>query len=80
MNINSFAAHKPKDDLVPFVYEPKSLAAHEVLVKITHCGICHSDIHLIDNDWMVSKYPLVPGHEIVGLVIGWYLKYKFLSQ
>ena len=68
MNINSFAAHKPKDELVPFLYEPKSLAAHEVLVKITHCGICHSDLHLIDNDWMVSKYPLVPGHEIIGLV------------
>lgn len=40
----------------------------EVLVKISHCGICHSDIHLIDNDWQVSQYPLVPGHEIIGTV------------
>lgn len=68
MNINSFAAQKPKSELTPFIYAPDSLKAHEVIVKITHCGICHSDIHLIDNDWMVSKYPLVPGHEIVGLV------------
>ncbi len=36
---------------------------------MTHCGICHSDVHLIDNDWGISKFPLVPGHEVVGEVI-----------
>jgi alcohol/geraniol dehydrogenase (NADP+) len=39
-----------------------------VEIKITHCGICHSDIHLIDNDWGFSSYPLVPGHEIIGSI------------
>ncbi len=48
----------------------ESLGPHEVEVKITHCGVCYSDIHLIDNDWGMSKYPFIPGHEIVGTVTG----------
>jgi uncharacterized zinc-type alcohol dehydrogenase-like protein len=44
------------------------LKANEVEVRISHCGVCHSDIHLIDNDWGTSKYPFIPGHEIVGTV------------
>ena len=43
-------------------------ARTDVDVKVSHCGICHSDVHLIDNDWGISHYPLVPGHEIVGTV------------
>lgn len=68
MKINAHAALKPKDSLANYSYEHAALAPHDIEVKITHCGICHSDIHLIDNDWGVSQYPLVPGHEIVGLV------------
>jgi uncharacterized zinc-type alcohol dehydrogenase-like protein len=45
------------------------LGANEVEIKISHCGICFSDIHLIDNDWGMSKYPFIPGHEIVGTVV-----------
>ena len=37
-------------------------------IAITHCGICHSDLHLISNDWGISQYPFIPGHEIVGTV------------
>ena len=44
------------------------MKANEVEVRISHCGVCHSDIHLIDNDWGISKYPFIPGHEIVGTV------------
>jgi uncharacterized zinc-type alcohol dehydrogenase-like protein len=40
-----------------------------VEIEISHCGICHSDLHLIDNDWASSTYPLVPGHEIVGTIV-----------
>lgn len=69
MNINAFAALEAKQALTPFQYEAKELAPYEVKIDITHCGICHSDIHLIDNDWMISKYPLVPGHEIIGTVL-----------
>ncbi len=41
---------------------------HEVEIGITHCGICHSDLHLISNDWGISQYPFIPGHEIIGTV------------
>lgn len=68
MNINAYAAYKAKEELKPYQYLKNLPGDYEVEVKITHCGICHSDIHLIDNDWMISSYPLVPGHEIVGEV------------
>jgi len=68
MYIHAYAAFEPKGTLKPFEYEAKALEGQDVEIKITHCGICHSDVHLIDNDWKVSQYPLVPGHEIVGTV------------
>lgn len=54
--------------LRPYRYAPGELEPSEVEIAITHCGICHSDLHLIENDWGVSSFPLVPGHEIVGRV------------
>ncbi|RIL08760.1 MAG: alcohol dehydrogenase [Proteobacteria bacterium] len=68
MAIKCYAASKPGSLLEPFEYEPASLGSNDVQIQITHCGICHSDIHLIDNDWDISVYPLVPGHEIIGKV------------
>lgn len=69
MTISAFAAPGAKEALVSFSYEAAPLGSLDVEVEITHCGICHSDIHLIDNDWSSSTYPLVPGHEIVGQVV-----------
>jgi len=66
--IKSFAATTARAKLTEFEYPEKNLAAHDIEIQITHCGICHSDVHLIDNDWGISTYPLVPGHEIVGLI------------
>jgi uncharacterized zinc-type alcohol dehydrogenase-like protein len=66
--ISAFAALGPKQALVAHAYEPAPLGPCDVEVEITHCGICHSDLHLIDDDWSRSTYPLVPGHEIVGHV------------
>jgi alcohol/geraniol dehydrogenase (NADP+) len=54
--------------LSAYKYKVEELPANEVEVKITHCGVCHSDVHLIDNDWGISKYPFIPGHEIVGKI------------
>lgn len=51
-----------------YTYERRSLSPHDAYIEITHCGICHSDVHLIDDDWQTSEYPLIPGHEIVGIV------------
>ncbi len=45
------------------------LEVHECRVKVLACGLCHSDIHCVDDDWKVSRYPLVPGHEVVGEVV-----------
>jgi uncharacterized zinc-type alcohol dehydrogenase-like protein len=67
-NIKAYAALKPGSSLQPHQLEPFRIGDHDVEVKVTHCGICHSDIHLIDNDWGFSTYPLVPGHEIVGII------------
>ncbi len=53
---------------MPFRYDPGELGIHEVEIGITHCGICHSDLHLISNDWGMSQYPFIPGHEIIGSV------------
>jgi uncharacterized zinc-type alcohol dehydrogenase-like protein len=66
--VSAFAALAAKDPLVPYSYEPQALGLHDVEIQISHCGICHSDLHLIDNDWSSSTYPLVPGHEIVGTI------------
>jgi len=68
MPINAYAANKKGAQLEPYAYEPGALGNNDVEVRVTHCGICHSDVHLIDNDWGLSSYPLVPGHEIVGTV------------
>ena len=66
--IQGLAAHAAGAELLPFRYDPGKLGAQEVEVAITHCGICHSDIHLISNDWGISQYPFIPGHEIIGTV------------
>jgi alcohol/geraniol dehydrogenase (NADP+) len=68
-SIHAYAAPAPKQLLEPYAYEPAEVGPHDVEIAITHCGICHSDLHLIDDDWGRSSYPLVPGHEIVGTVI-----------
>ena len=68
MTIKAYAAKRPGADLEPFEYEPGALGSHEVDVSVTHCGICHSDLAMIDNDWGMTTYPLVPGHEIIGEV------------
>ena len=68
--IHGLAAHAAGAQLLPFKYDPGELGRHEVEIKISHCGVCHSDVHLIDNDWGFTKYPFIPGHEIVGTVVG----------
>lgn len=66
--IQGLAAHAAGAELLSYRYDPGKLGAHEVEIAITHCGICHSDLHLIANDWGISQYPFIPGHEIIGKV------------
>ena len=66
--IQGLAAHAAGAELLPFKYDPGKIGPQEVDIAVSHCGICHSDIHLISNDWGISQYPFIPGHEIVGKV------------
>jgi len=68
IEIHGLAVHAAGAQLLPYKYDPGELKANEIEVRISHCGVCYSDVHLIDNDWGLSKYPFIPGHEIVGLV------------
>ena len=66
--IQGLAVHAAGAELLPYHYDPGKLGSQEVEIAITHCGICHSDLHLISNDWGISHYPFIPGHEIIGTV------------
>jgi alcohol/geraniol dehydrogenase (NADP+) len=67
--IRAWAAAGPGAPLRPFRYDPGRLGPDDLEIAVEHCGICHSDLSVIDNDWGRSTYPLVPGHEVVGRVV-----------
>ncbi|MGQ0586227.1 MAG: NADPH-dependent aldehyde reductase Ahr [Gammaproteobacteria bacterium] len=66
--IRAWAADKAKSLLKPFEYDPGPLGPEQVEIAVEHCGICHSDQSMLDNEWGNTAYPFVPGHEIVGTV------------
>lgn len=66
--IKAYAAFEQGGELKPFEYEPGPLGAHEVEIDVHYCGICHSDLSMLDNDWRATQYPFVPGHEVAGIV------------
>jgi alcohol/geraniol dehydrogenase (NADP+) len=67
--INGWAATAAKQKLTPYTYNPGPLSPEEVEIAVEYCGLCHSDVSSINNDWGLSRYPLVPGHEVVGRVV-----------
>lgn len=68
LTTKGYAALTAKADLQPFVFERREVGSHDVRIEISHCGICHSDIHQARNEWGISLFPMVPGHEIIGTV------------
>lgn len=68
MPIHAYAAQEAGGKLEPFEYDPGSLNAEEVEIDVEYCGICHSDLSMLDNEWQMSQYPLIPGHEVVGKI------------
>lgn len=64
-----YAAQTPDTDLAPWNFERREVGPHDVQLEILYCGVCHSDLHQIKNDWFPGIFPMVPGHEIVGKVI-----------
>jgi len=69
MKVSAYAAKGPNQQLEAFSYEMGTLGSEQVDVKILNCGICHSDLSMMNNDWGMTTYPIVPGHEVVGEVI-----------
>ena len=68
MQVAAYAAQSPESPVAPFEITRRDLQPNDVLIDITWCGVCHSDIHTARNEWGRTKYPIVPGHEIVGKV------------
>ncbi|NEQ13962.1 alcohol dehydrogenase catalytic domain-containing protein [Moorena sp. SIO3A2] len=66
--IRAYAAHEPGGELKPFEYDPGVLGEEEVEINVEYCGICHRDVSMLDNEWGLTQYPFVPGHEVVGTV------------
>jgi uncharacterized zinc-type alcohol dehydrogenase-like protein len=67
--IRAYAATAPKTALQAFDYAPGALGDEDVEIAISHCGICHSDLSMLDNDWGNARYPLVAGHEAIGTIV-----------
>ncbi|MBG8555657.1 NAD(P)-dependent alcohol dehydrogenase [Hymenobacter guriensis] len=64
----AYAAQSPETDLAPWTFERRDVGAHDVQIEILFCGVCHSDLHQIRNEWFPGIFPMVPGHEIVGRI------------
>ncbi len=64
----AYAAQTPTSDLQPWNLQRREVGDHDVQFDIRYCGVCHSDLHQIRNDWFPGIFPMVPGHEIVGKV------------
>ena len=64
----AYSASAAKARVLPTEIERRPVAASDVQIAIEHCGVCHTDIHFVNNDWAMTNYPVVPGHEIVGRV------------
>ncbi|MEA5449384.1 NAD(P)-dependent alcohol dehydrogenase [Leptolyngbya sp. CCNP1308] len=69
-DVLGYAAKSATDDLAPYRFTRREPRANDVAIEILYCGVCHSDLHTARNDWGGTTYPVVPGHEIIGRVIG----------
>jgi uncharacterized zinc-type alcohol dehydrogenase-like protein len=68
MKASGYAAHSAKSPLAPFAFERREPGPRDVQIDILYCGVCHSDLHMARNEWGMTTYPVVPGHEIAGRV------------
>lgn len=67
--IHAWAADAPGAAFQPFAYDAGPLADDDVEIAVEYCGICHSDLSMLDNEWKMTQYPFVPGHEAVGTIV-----------
>ncbi|HUO99007.1 MAG TPA: NAD(P)-dependent alcohol dehydrogenase [Rhizomicrobium sp.] len=69
MKTFAYAAHAAKAPLAPFSLERRTPKPHDVVIAIKYCGICHTDVHQVRDEWGGAEFPMVPGHEITGVVV-----------
>src|SRR6202012_1870345 len=67
--VKGYAAQPPTTDLAPWDFQRRDVGPHDVQFDILFCGVCHSDLHQINDDWFPGIFPLVRGREIVGKVV-----------
>lgn len=68
MPTKAYASQSERDTPAPWSYEARDPRPDDVSIDVLYCGVCHTDIHFVDNDWGMTVYPVVPGHEIIGRV------------
>jgi uncharacterized zinc-type alcohol dehydrogenase-like protein len=68
ISVKGYAAQNPTATLQPFNFSRREVGPHDVRIEIAYCGVCHSDLHQVRDEWGGSIYPMVPGHEIVGRI------------
>ena len=66
--IHAYAAMQAGEPLVPYQFDAGELQPHQVEIKVEYCGLCHSDISVINNEWQSSQYPVIAGHEVIGTI------------
>jgi uncharacterized zinc-type alcohol dehydrogenase-like protein len=66
--IKAYAAFEAGGELKAYEYDPGPLADHDVEIAVDYCGICHSDLSMLNNEWGITQYPFVPGHEVAGTI------------
>ena len=66
--IKAFAAPQAGAPLEPFEYDPGPIGEQDVEIAIAYCGVCHSDLSMINNEWGMTQFPFVPGHEVAGTI------------
>ncbi len=67
--IQAYAAHAANQPLALYQYDAGDIQPHEVEVKVEYCGVCHSDLSVIDNEWGSAQYPVIAGHEVIGTIV-----------
>src|SRR4051794_24427767 len=65
---HAHAATEKGGALKPFEFDPGELGDEQVEIAVSHCGVCHSDLSMLENEWGMTQYPFVPGHEVVGTI------------
>ncbi|CAI9098214.1 OLC1v1034823C3 [Oldenlandia corymbosa var. corymbosa] len=66
--VSGWAAHDSSGKITPYVFKRRENGIEDVTIQILYCGMCHTDIHFVKNEWGITMYPVVPGHEITGII------------